>query len=636
LLAAMLYFIITVDLPDTESKRYIDHDFLKRYTIGWPEFKEAFLRQSKENDPANNLHYFSTEWAAERTGIAPENIEKIAHLFAITKPAAIEIGMHGTAHHTNGDVTSILMTVLCLITGNTDIPGGLVFTDSQKARKGTRTTGNEFLDRSVTRKIDGINVSGRLSELQKDRYGDYPAAWKGVLADIPRKIREGIRLKHGSFKNYHYPVKAFITRAGNPMITAGQTGDWVDAITGQNSDGEYDLELMVFIDTHITTTGKYADIVLPEAGYLERMGLSDVYTMSPEIAIRDQVIKPLHESKTPYEIMIALSEALLQKGDPDLKSGDFTKYRNEEEFINELLEDAPGFYNVGTPLPYPELPEECFIIGAPDNPRAFWGKTMIKEGELLTVDWLRKHNGVAVWPASYYRYKKAGGEPSGVYPKTASRKFEFTFGYLERLNKKLGLNLPTTFYWSECKWNPKNMEFKEISSEYPFQLISGRVHSAMTMTSICPYLAETSTECMKPFNDAFTYGMPGLIHAANEQGFEENRETSFESGSVSIPVFAMNHKDGEQLLLRTGDSIALENPAQNRIRGKVFLTDEIMPGVIKTAFGPGGQHASGTGFFGGTSAYTPSINDLFDPDNLSPFTGMPGFGDIMVRVVKDL
>ena len=141
---------------------------------------------------------------------------------------------------------------------------------------------------------------------------------------------------------------------------------------------------------------------------------------------------------------------------------------------------------------------------------------------------------------------------------------------------------------------------------------------------------------MKPFNDAFTYGMPGLIHAANEQGFEENRETSFESGSVSIPVFAMNHKDGEQLLLRTGDSIALENPAQNRIRGKVFLTDEIMPGVIKTAFGPGGQHASGTGFFGGTSAYTPSINDLFDPDNLSPFTGMPGFGDIMVRVVKDL
>ena len=635
LLAAMLHFIISVDAPDTESKRYIDHDFLKQYTIGWPEFKEEFLSHSKEIDRANNLHYFSPEWAADRTGIARDDIEKIAHLFGITKPAAIEIGMHGTAHHTNGDVTSILMTVLCLITGNMDIPGGLVFIESQKARKGARTIGKEFLEKTVTRKISGTDVSGRLSELQKDSYGDYPAAWKGVLADIPRKIIEGVRLKHGSFKNYHYPVKAFITRAGNPMITAGQTGDWADAITRRNSDGDYDLELMVFIDTHITTTGKYADIVLPEAGFLERMGLSDVYTMSPEIAIRDQVIKPLHESKTPYEIMIALSGALIKNGDPDLKPEDFTRYRSEEEFINELLEDTPGFYNIGAPLPYPDLPEGCLIIGSPDNPRAVWGRTVIKEGELLTVDWLRKHSGVAVWPASYYRYKKANGSPSDVYPRTASGKFEFVFTYLERINEKLGLTLPTTFYWADCRWNPKNMAFKEISTEYPFQLISGRVHSAMTMTSLCPYLAETSTECMKPLNDGFTYTLPELNHVPNEQGLQESREITFEPGSISIPVFAMNHKDGEQLGLGTGDRIALENPAKTRICGKVFLTDEIMPGVIKTAFGPGGQHASGTGLLGGTSAYTPSINDLFDPDNLSPFTGMPGYGDIMVRVVKD-
>jgi anaerobic selenocysteine-containing dehydrogenase len=636
LLAAMLYFIITIDSPDTDSKRYIDHDFLKQYTIGWPEFKEAFLRQSKEIDPSNNLHYFSTEWAADRTGIAPDDIEKIAHLFGTTKPAAIEIGMHGTAHHTNGDVTSIVMTVLCLITGNIDIPGGLVFIESQKPLKGTRTIGKEFLDKTVIREIDGNDVTGSLSELQKDSYGDYPAAWKGVVADIPQKIREGVLLKHGCFKDYRYPVKAFITRAGNPMITAGRTGDWVDAVTGQNSNGDYDLELMVFIDTHITTTGKYADIILPEAGYLERMGLSDVYTMSPEIAIRDQVIKPLHASKTPYEIMIALSEELIRKGDPDLIPGDFTKYRNEEEFINELLEDTPGFYNIGAPLPYPDLPEGCLITGTPDNPRALWGRSVIKKGELLTVDWLRKHNGVAVWPASYYRYKKANGSPSGFYPKTASGKFEFTFGYLERINKKLGLNFPTTFYWADCKWNPKNVAFKEISREYPFQLISGRVHSAMTMTSVCPYIAETKTECMQPLNDEFKYTMPQLDLPFNEQGLEENRETAFKPGSTSIPVFAINHKDGEQLALRTGDSIALENPAKNRINGKVFLTDEIMPGVIKTAFGPGGQHSSGTGFLGGTSAYTPSINDLFDPDNLSPFTGMPGFGDIMVRIMKDV
>jgi anaerobic selenocysteine-containing dehydrogenase len=61
---------------------------------------------------------------------------------------------------------------------------------------------------------------------------------------------------------------------------------------------------IVFIDTHITDTGKYADIILPEAGYLNGWDY-DVYTVSPEIAFRDQVIKPLYGSKTPYEIMIA-------------------------------------------------------------------------------------------------------------------------------------------------------------------------------------------------------------------------------------------------------------------------------------------------------------------------------------------
>ena len=187
----------------------------------------------------------------------------LSHLFVITKPAAIEIGMHGTAHHTNGDVTSILMTALCLITGNVDVPGGLVFIDSQKAKKGNRTTGKHFLENIVSRNVDGNEISGKLSELNKDMYGEYPAAWKGVLADLPKKIREGIKLKHGPFKGLNYPARAFIIRAGNPVITAGSTPDWIDALTARDEKGEYLLELMVFIDTHVTVSGKYADIVLP-------------------------------------------------------------------------------------------------------------------------------------------------------------------------------------------------------------------------------------------------------------------------------------------------------------------------------------------------------------------------------------
>ncbi len=634
LLAAMLYHIITNDSPDTILKKYIDHDFLEKYSIGWNEFKDAFLSYTNKTDPSNRLNFFTPEWAEHRTGISKADIIKISHLFGITKPAAMEIGMHGTAHHTNGDVTSILMTALCLVTGNVDVPGGLVFIDSQKARKGESTSGKDFLNLAVSRNIKGDEKTGKLSELHKDLFGDFPAAWKGVLSDLPNKIRQGIALKHGPFMYHHYPVKAFVARAGNPVITAGNTDDWIDAVTAKDENSDYLLKLLVFIDTHINVTGKYADIVLPEAGYLERMGVSDVYTMSPEVAIRDHAIKPLHESKTPYEIMTCLSEAFIKNGDPDMKAEDFKKYADEEDFINEILSEAPGFYNLGHPLPYPDLPEGCLIVGVPDNPTAVWGKTVIRNGEPLTVDWLRKNHGVAIWPASYYRYKKLDGSPSGTYPRTGSGKFEFKFSYLENINRTFGTDFPTTFYWSECKWHPANTEYREIKKEYPFQLISGRGHYAMTMTTICPSLAETETECMKPLNDDIRTIDPFIKHSDNNNVTPHEREKIFKAGTVSIPVLSINAADGIHLNIKTGDIITLENPLGKSVKGKVFLTEEVMPGVIKTAFGPGGQKASGMVYSSNIADYTVNINKLFDPDNLSPYTGMPGFGDIMVKIRK--
>jgi anaerobic selenocysteine-containing dehydrogenase/Fe-S-cluster-containing hydrogenase component 2 len=647
LLAAMLNYIIKNDSP---AIGYIDHNFVEKYTLGWQQFKKTFLSYTENRDTANNLKYFSLEWAEEKTGISCRDIEKISHLFGITKPASIEIGMHGTAHHTNGDVTSILMTALCLITGNIDNPGGLVFIDSQKVKKGTRTIGREFIGKIVERKVNGKTQGGRLADLNKDAYGDYPAAWKGVLADLPQKIREGVKLKHGPFKNYHYPVKALVVRGGNPVITAGSTPDWIDALTAKDKNPpsppvdkggmwgfseKYLLELIVFIDTHITETGKYADIILPEAGFLERMGLSDVYTMSPEVAIREQAIKPLHMSKTPFEIMISLSEALSKNGDTDVKPQDFRKrYKNEEAFINELLIDAPGFYNIGTPLPYPDIPEGALIAGTPDNPTALIEGKIIKRGKPVNVQWLRNHHGVAVWPASYYRYKKSDGSSSGIYPRTESKKFEFRFSYLEKFNREFRTNYPLTFYWKECKWNPKNPSYKNISIKYPFQLITGRVHHAMTMTKICPYLAETETECMKQLNSDFKYTMPKLESIPNKYSLPDDKEVTFRKNTVSIPVLAFNRADAKRLGIKTGDTVTLENPLKKKIKGKAFLTEEIMPGVIKTAFGPGGQKSSGSGFIKATSGYTPNVNELVDPLNISGYTGMPGYGDILVKVNK--
>lgn len=637
LLAALLYYILENDNPSDPGRRYMDHEFIDRYTTGWDAFLDEFLSCARKTDPANSKHYFTPDWAEEKTGLPKSDIEKIAHAFGITKPAAIEIGMHGTAHHTNGDVASILMMALCLITGNMDRPGGLVFIGAQKVKRGVRTRGMDFLHRMVTRTIDGKVVSGMIKELHKDRYGQYPAAWQGVLTDVPAKIRTGVTIHSGPFKGYRYPLKALVIRGGNPVVSAGNTRDWIDAVTARDPDGNYTVDLVVSIDTHINETGKHADIVLPEAGYLERLGLSNVYTFSPEIALRDQVIRPLHQSKTPFEIMIALAAVLEKNGDPDIKESDFRKrYASEEDFINEILEDAPGYTNIGDPLPYPDLPEGAVLFGAPDNPTVLLSGGVIRRGNPLTVHWLREHNGVAIWPASYMRYKKKDGSLSGAYPGTSSGKFEFRFSYLEQINKRFGTDYPTTFYWAGRKWDPDGAAFSALRSDYPFQLISGRAHHSMTMTQVCAFLGETETECMKPLNERFTeiVSVPGAENRQSNPLSENFRDQEFKKGRFSIPVFSMNPIDGEKNRLNTGDIIILENPLGMQIRGKVFLTHEIRPGVIKTVFGAGGRSGSGMGIIRKTRDYTPNINELVDPDNINPLTGMPGFGDIMVRIIK--
>jgi anaerobic selenocysteine-containing dehydrogenase len=139
---------------------------------------------------------------------------------------------------------------------------------------------------------------------------------------------------------------------------------------------------------------------------------------------------------------------------------------------------------------------------------------------------------------------------------------------------------------------------------------------------------------MEPLNNTFHYSAPETDEAPVTAGIAASRETTFKEGSLSIPVMAINRSDGEMLRLKTGDVIILENPLKKRITGKAFLTEEIRPGVIKVPFGPGGQKASGLGFNNNTAEYTPNINELHDPENFNRLTGTPGFGDIMVKVIK--
>jgi anaerobic selenocysteine-containing dehydrogenase len=648
LFAAMLRYILENDDPNNPYRRYIDWS-VKDTVDGWDEFMGAFRDWWDKKDPVNGLPYFSVDWAAQRTGLAAGDIAWLADEFGRTKPAALVWGMNGIGHHYNGGIASILGIVLDVITGNFETPGGVIDMGLVRSSKVGSANGSSWLARKVTRTVGGTQVTATQNDLHMDHMGDWPSAWWDALGDYPRRFMEGVTLRYGPFRGHQYPIKAYIFRTGNVVITGSATWSWQDALTAKDAQGNYKVELLVGIDTPYLETGMYADVLLPEAGYLERMSLSDIYPSHPVLYLRDRVIAPLHQSKTPYEIMIGLAKALAAAGDADIQAQDFwEKYPTEESFVDDCLKPAPGMLNVGTPLPYPRYPEGYKILGTPDSLEAgrvtVDDKTKTVQGEPLTVKWLRDNHGVAIWPMAWGRHKAAGG---GVLA-TSTKKFEFHFHRLEQYNKLIdqaggevpatlqasGLQrYPTTFYWYETVWNPyTNPDYAKYRDEFPFQVISGRVHHAMTATQMVDWLGRISEEdTWLPLNDDRVYH-PQVMGPAGP--IPSGTEHRLPSGAWSVAVIQMNRRDGERLGLKTGDLVELTNPLGKSTRGKVYLGESVRPGVLRMPFGGGGRFSPGVGQTFEFRDSTPNANMLVDPHFHEPIMGMSVYQDMVVKVKK--
>jgi thiosulfate reductase/polysulfide reductase chain A len=657
LFAAILRYILENHNDNDPFRRYIDWSF-QEYSQGWDEFLAEFKSWWEKKDPLNGLSYFSLDWAAERTDIAGDKISELAHTFGITKPAALVWGMNGIGHHYNGYLASILGTALNVITGNMEIPGGAIDTELVKSDKGGNVKGDSFLQREVTRTINGQDVTGKIEELHMDYYGDWPSAWDDVVGDYPRRFLEGVTLRYGTFRGYQYPIKGFVIRTGNPVITGSNTNKWIEALMAKDGN-DYRVELVVNIDTPLLETGMYADVILPEASYLERMSLSDIYPSHQVLYLRDFVIDKLHESQTQYDIMIALAKKLNEKGDPDIKPEDFwEKYPAEEDFWNEALKVAPGRAHAGSPLPYPQYPVNYKLIGTPDSLEA--GKVKIDDdkkvvqGDYVTVQWLREHNGVAIWPMSWHRFDNGG------VLKTSSKKVEFVWDYVvEKDNQSqrkgqyskynqlieaagetpfaiqdLGWQkYPSTFYWFETLWNPyTNPDYAKYRDEYPFQVVSGRVHHAMSGTQLVDWLGRIPTEDLwEPFNDE---RVVDEVVIGDNGPSSTGRKVRLAKGTWCIGVIQMNTTDGRKLGLKTGELVELQTPLGGKTRGKVNLVETIRPGVLRVAMGSGGRFSPGLGMTYDFRDETPNANDLTDPDHHSPIMGMPLYGDMLVKVNK--
>ena len=286
---AMIHVII--------NEKLYDEDFINKYTYGFDKLVPHIQR-------------YTPEWAEKITWVPAEEIRKLARLFARTKGAGIYQGTNTQDQTANGTQNSRAFSVLQVITGNINNPGGWVISPRLKL-------GNV-----------GMEVEGE--PLGTDQYPLFYEVWGrkspyGVVTCVPENVPE--------------KIKAFFVIGGNPILSMPDSNAFRAAFKR--------LELLVVHDLFMTETGELAHYVLPACSHLEKWGVAYTYNVChcmPYLMLRKKAIEPLHESWSEWKLLTELSKKL--------GMGNQFPWKSEEELIafelgptgltlKQLLEDKP-------------------------------------------------------------------------------------------------------------------------------------------------------------------------------------------------------------------------------------------------------------------------------------------------------
>ncbi len=302
-IAAMAHVMIKEDL--------VDQAFLDKYCVGYDE------KTLPESAPANSdyksyilgLGGDNTEktpkWASTITGIPEDIIIKAAREIGSTKPCAIIQGW-GLQRTANGEIASRAISMLSLLTGNVGINGG-----GTGAREGSSSI--PFV---------------RFPTLSNPIEASIPMfLWTDAIVRGPEMTatEDGVRGK----EKLDVPIKFIWNYAGNCIIN--QHADINRTHTILQDDTA--CEMIVVVDNHMTSSAKYADIVLPDLTTSEQSDFCMDASAGnmPYFIFASQAIKPQFEAKSIYDICTGLADKL------GVKEA-FTEGRDQEGWLRHLYQ----------------------------------------------------------------------------------------------------------------------------------------------------------------------------------------------------------------------------------------------------------------------------------------------------------
>lgn len=268
------------------EEKLFDQDYVRQYANGL----EPLAAHVKE---------FTPEWAAAITDIPADKIRATARAMGEARPAVVvHPGRHTTWY---GDDTqrARAMAILTALLGTWGRKGGITLS-TPVARGSFELPEFPFSERG---RADGAGTT-------------YP------LASEDMGVTNG--LIDATLSEQPYPIKGWIVYGQNVLESIPRP-----ELTRKAIDK---LDLLAVVDVMPVEQIEYADVVLPEATYLERYDPPVIAESAnpPFISVRMPAIEPLHESRPGWWITKELARRL------DLS--DFFPWKSPEEHLARVIE----------------------------------------------------------------------------------------------------------------------------------------------------------------------------------------------------------------------------------------------------------------------------------------------------------
>ncbi|MBL7048098.1 MAG: molybdopterin-dependent oxidoreductase [Nitrospira sp.] len=320
------------------------------------------------------MEQYTPEKAEKICGISAEQIERIALEIGITardetislpipwtdawgnehktttgNPVSLH-AMRGVAAHSNGFQTVRALSVLMMLLGIVDRPGGFRFkppyprpippcpkpiNSASKIKPNTPLPNPELGFPSMPEHLM-VDDDGKPLRIDKAFSWEFPFTAHGMMQNVITNAYKG--------DPYHIDT-LFIFMANMAWNSTMNTSGIIEMLKAKDDNGEHKIPFLVVSDAFFSEQVAYADLVLPDTTYLERHDVISLldrpiceYDRVAD-AIRYPILKPKGECRPFQQTLIDLANRLGMQGFCDDEGTPF--YNTYEEFVTNW-EPAPG------------------------------------------------------------------------------------------------------------------------------------------------------------------------------------------------------------------------------------------------------------------------------------------------------